>query len=302
MLPGVHVVDGEVGVGAPEGQKDGGAQTIVDFHLGVGVVVAVHLHDSAGGNRVQVASAHTHVGIGAGSRPGLSLDEGSDGLRIVDRITVLVVSAGVVGRGGEGEVVHQAGLPSVDHLTHGVVGGETSKNEVLDEPVHAVEDGVDLLGAGETPLHHGGGDLGFHVYVVVVDVVKVQVLGVVGVADTVVVVVVIGHVSNLPGIQRGGRLRSGKGLVEELGVVEVLRGNGNAGNSPFLHGEGLSFGWRVGIDGEVVVGMVVRRIKSEHGGTPLAVRDKRGGAVLDEGELGVLIDGGGAIVCVEVPG
>ena len=299
MLPGVHVVDGEVGLGASEGQKVAGAHAVVNVHQDVGVLILVHLHDSAGSNGVQVAGGDGDVSVGGGHGPGVALEEGSDSLGIVDSVSSPVVTAGVVGSGGEADVADQSGLPAEDHFLHGVGGGKATEDVVLDEPVEAAKDGVDLQRAVELPLDHGGTNVGLLVNMRVGHVVIVQLLGVVGVANAVVAVVVIGDVTNLPRIERRGVLCSRERRVVELRVVEVLGRLADAGNAPVSHGETLlsAFGGRSG--GEVVF-VHVGRVEGDIGSSPLVVGDECGRAVLDQSECWVFIHSRRARVLVEV--
>lgn len=169
----------------------------------------------------------------------------------------------------------------------------------MDEPVEAAKDGVDLLRAVELPLDHGGGDVRLQVNLGVRDVVIVQLLGVVGVADSIVVVVVIGEVTNLPRIEGRWVLCSGKRRVVELGVVKVLGGLGDAGNTPVSHGETLSSAIRSRSSGEVEIVLVGRK-ERDRGSSPLVVGQECGGAVCDQSECWVFIDSRWARVFYEV--
>lgn len=140
----------------------------------------------------------------------------------------------------------------------------------MDHPVHSAEEVIELdLRVKSEGLDGVVHVLADNVVNILNRVVVVSHLGVVGVVKAEVGVFVASQVSYLPGIEGRRSLRSSAGLVQELAVVEVLRGLiADSGNGPVSNGKSsLGTVSEVELRPVVVIistsSVVVRRVKSD---------------------------------------
>lgn len=140
----------------------------------------------------------------------------------------------------------------------------------MDHPVHGAHEVIELLFRVKSEsLDDVSHVLGFHVVNILNGVVVVGHFGVVGVVKAEVGVFISSQVCNLVGSESGSSLRTRVGLVQELTVVEVLRGlSADSGNSPVRNGKSsYSTVGEVELRPVVLIicrtGVFVRRVKSD---------------------------------------
>lgn len=140
----------------------------------------------------------------------------------------------------------------------------------MDHPVHSAEEVIELnLRVKSEGLDGVVHVLAYNVVNILNRVVVISHLGVVGVVKAKVGVFIASQVHYLPGIEGRSSLRARVGLVQELAVVEVLRGLiGDSGNGPVSDGKS-SHGTVGEVELRPVVVIVstsrvfVRRVKSD---------------------------------------